>query len=151
MELMLASQLHSISRSFLADRALRLQSCDLLQLFVLLIRHGSPLVFLPTEVDEPDEGNWAHGEEGRHDERHRPDEADGDDSPFLLAIRLLLDWLLWLGLCGDGEGDILRGVVLIAHLLNGLRAAVLTLDSPVGEGDLRAVEAPELHVFASFL
>lgn len=120
MELMLASQLHSSSRSFLADRTLRLQSCNLLQFLVLLVRYWSALIFILAQIDEPDEGNWSHGEEGRHHEGHRSDEADCDDSPFFLAISLLLDWLLWLSLRGKIEGDMLRRVILTAHLLNSL-------------------------------
>jgi hypothetical protein len=78
------------------------------------------LIFIITEIDEPDEGNRSHGEEGRHHEGHRSDEADRDDSPFFLAISLLLDCLLWLSLRGKIEGDILPRAILTAHLLNGL-------------------------------
>ena len=120
MELMLASQLHSTSRSFLADRALRLETANLLQLLVFLIRYWSALIFLLTQVDKPDECNCTHREESRHDDGHGSDEADRDDSPFFLTIGLLLGWLLGLGLSRDSEWNILSRVVLITHFLNDL-------------------------------
>jgi hypothetical protein len=86
-------------------------------LLVFLIGYWSALIFLVGQVDKPDEGKGSQGEERRHDEWHALDDADGEESPLFLGIRLL-----WLGLWGvrDIEGDVLGGIILIAHLLNGL-------------------------------
>jgi hypothetical protein len=117
MELMLASQLHSFSRSFLANCAVRLKSRDLLQLLVLLISYWSTLIFLAGKVNKPDEGDWGHGEEGRHNERNLPHDADCEEGPFFLVVELVG---LRVRLCGNIEGDVLCGVILMTHLLNGL-------------------------------
>lgn len=145
MELVLAVQFDSASWTFLADRAFRGQGCHLFQLFVLLILDRCPLCLFPVPSDDPQEGN--RGKEWN--------EWDGLRSNYCvksedgLILWLLLSFLSLLR--REVEWNELRGTVLIPHFFDCLWLAVLASESLLGDGDLRAAEAPVEHLLNEFL
>lgn len=145
MELVFAVQFNSASRTFLADRAFRSQGCYLFQFFVLLIFDGCPLSLFPVPSDDSQEGNG--GKEWNEWNGLRSNycvkSEDGLTLWFLLSF---LSWLRW-----EVERNELRGTVLIPHFFDCLWLAILTSESLLGDGDLRAAEAPVEHLLNEFL
>lgn len=145
MELVLAVQFDAVSWAFLADWAFWGQGWHFFQLLVLLFLDRRSLCFFPVPSDDSQEGN--RGKEWDEWDGLRSDYCvKSEDGLILWFLLRLLSWLR-----RQIERNELRGTVLIPHFFDCLWLAVLASESLLGDGDLRAAEAPVEHLLNEFL